>query len=294
MRRSLLIPGLMLALACGAAQAVTVPDDRGRELTLERPATRIVSLAPNLTELLFEAGAGERLIGAVAYSDFPDAAQRIPRIGEASRLNIEEILELKPDLVVAWKTGNNREDYEKLERLGLKVYVLEPDRIARIPNIIEDLGRLTGTEGAADAAADTFRTRYADLQRRYAGRTSVRVFYQIWERPLMTINGAHFISDVLRQCGGENIFASLPLLAPTVDIEAVIASDPQAILINASAGDPDNWRRWPTVTAARLGNLFTIHDDLISRPTSRLLDGMEQLCDILNTARIRLGADTRQ
>lgn len=294
MRCFLLIPGLMLALACGASQAITVPDDRGRELTLERPATRIVSLAPNLTELLFEAGAGEKLIGAVAYSDFPDAAQRIPRIGEASRLNIEEILDLKPDLVVAWKTGNNREDYEKLERLGLKVYVLEPDRIARIPNIIEDLGRLTGTETVADAAADTFRVKYADLQRRYAGRTPVRVFYQIWERPLMTINGAHFISDALRQCGGENIFASLPLLAPTVDIEAVIASDPQAILINASAGDPDNWRRWPTVTAARLGNLFTIHDDLISRPTSRLLDGMEQLCDILNTARIRLGADARQ
>lgn len=189
--------------------------------------------------------------------------------------------------------GNNREDYEKLERLGLKVYVLEPERIARIPNIIEDLGRLTGTEEAADAAADAFRVKYADLQRRYAGRTPVRVFYQIWERPLMTINGAHFISDVLRQCGGENVFASLPLLAPTVDIEAVIASDPQAILINASAGDPDNWRRWPTVTAARLGNIFTIHDDLISRPTSRLLDGMEQLCDILNTARTRLGSSAR-
>ncbi len=293
MRRLSLIPALMLALARGVAQAVTVPDDRGRELTLERPAARIVSLAPNLTELLFEAGAGDRLIGAVAYSDFPDAAQRVPRIGEASRLNIEQILALKPDLVVAWKTGNNREDYEKLERLGLKVYVLEPERIARIPNIIEDLGRLTGTEEAADAAADAFRVKYADLQRRYAGRTPVRVFYQIWERPLMTINGAHFISDVLRQCGGENVFASLPLLAPTVDIEAVIASDPQAILINASAGDPDNWRRWPTVTAARLGNIFTIHDDLISRPTSRLLDGMEQLCDILNTARTRLGAGAR-
>ncbi len=294
MKRLLLTQSLILILACGAAHAITVQDDRGHELTLEQPAARIVSLAPNLTELLFEAGAGEKLIGAVAYSDFPDAARRIPRIGEASRLNIEEILALKPDLIVAWKTGNNREDYEKLEKIGLKVYVLEPDRLVRIPNIIEDLGRLTGTENIADAAADDFRGRYADLQRRYAGRTPVRVFYQIWEWPLMTINGAHFISDVLLQCGGENIFASLPLLAPTVDLEAVIASDPQAILINASAGNPDNWRRWPTVTAARLGNLFTIHDDLISRPTSRLLDGMEQLCDILNTARVRLGADARQ
>ncbi|MGE0371194.1 MAG: cobalamin-binding protein [Gammaproteobacteria bacterium] len=285
---------LPLALLCGTAQAVTLTDDRGKELTLEQPAARIVSLAPNLTELLFEAGAGDRLIGAVAYSDFPDAARRVPRIGEASRLNIEEILTLKPDLVVAWKTGNNREDYEKLERLGLKVYVLEPDRIARIPNIIEDLGRLTGTGDVADRAADAFRVRYADLQRRYAGRTPVTVFYQIWERPLMTINGTHFISDVLRQCGGKNVFDSLPLLAPAVDLEAVIATDPQAILINASAGDPDNWRRWPTVTAARLGNIFIIHDDLISRPTSRLLDGMEQLCDILNTARIRLSNDPRQ
>lgn len=286
---------LMLALACGAAaQAVTLTDDRGREFTLEQPAARIVSLAPNLTELLFEAGAGGRLIGAVAYSDYPAAARGVPRIGEAARLDIEQILELKPDLVVAWKSGNNREDYERLERLGLKVYVVELDTIARIPDKIEDLGRLTGTSEVARISAGEFRDRFDTLSRQYSGRKRVSVFYQIWEQPLMTINGAHFISDVLRQCGGENVFASLPLLAPTVDLEAVIATDPQVILINASAGSPDNWRRWPTVTAARLGNLFAIHDDLISRPTSRLLDGMEQLCGILDTARMRLRNDVRR
>jgi iron complex transport system substrate-binding protein len=275
-------------------QAVTLTDDRGQELSLEKPARSIVSLAPNLTELLFEAGAGDRLVGAVAYSDFPDAAQRIPRIGEAARLDTEQILALKPDLVVAWKTGNNREDYERLERLGLKVYVVELDAIARIPDKIEDLGLLADTEEAAQISAAAFRGRLATLQRHYAGRKRVSVFYQIWEQPLMTINGEHFISDVLRECGGENVFAKLALLAPTVDLEAVIAADPQVILINASAGSPDNWRRWPTVTAARLGNLFTIHDDLISRPTSRLLDGMEQLCGILDTARMRLRNDARR
>jgi iron complex transport system substrate-binding protein len=280
---------LILALACGGcAQAVTLMDDRGRELTLKQPATRIISLAPNLTELLFEAGAGDRLVGAVAYSDYPAAAQQVPRVGEAARIDTEQILELKPDLVVAWKTGNNREDYERLERLGLKVYIVELDAIARIPGKIEDLGRLAGTEEAARISAEAFRDRFDTLQRHYAGRRQVSVFYQIWERPLMTINGSHFISDVLRQCGGENVFATLTLLAPTVDLEAVIAADPQVILINDSAGSPDNWSRWPAVSAARLGNLFTIHDDLISRPTSRLLDGMEQLCSILDTARKRI------
>lgn len=278
---------------CMDAQAVTLTDDRGHELTLEKPATRIVSLAPNLTELLFEAGAGDHLVGAVAYSDYPAAAKRVPRIGEAARLDTEQILALKPNLVVAWKTGNNREDYERLERLGLEVYVVELEKIARIPDKIEDLGRLAGTQEVAQASAAAFRARFETLTRHYAGRKRVSVFYQIWEQPLMTINGTHFISDVLRQCGGENVFAKLALLAPTVDLEAVIAADPQVILVNASAGTPDHWRRWPAVTAARLGNLFTIHDDLISRPTSRLLDGMEQLCGILDTARSRLYGSER-
>lgn len=282
----------LLTLWCSAGvHAVTLTDDRGHEVTLEQPAARIISLAPNLTELLFEAGAGDRLIGAVAYSDYPTAAQRVPRIGEASRLDIERILTLKPDLIVAWKTGNNREDYDRLERLGLTVYVVELDVIARIPDKIEDLGRLTDTSAAAKISADAFRTRFDVLQKRYAGRERVSVFYQIWEQPLMTVNGVHFISDALRLCGGENIFSALDLLAPTVDLEAVIAADPQVILINTSAGSMDNWRRWPTVTAARLDNLFAISDDLISRPTSRLLDGMEQLCDILDTARARIHAD---
>jgi iron complex transport system substrate-binding protein len=274
-----------------AAQAVTLTDDSGQQITLDSPATRIVSLAPNLTELLFEAGAGDRLIGAVAYSDYPPAAKKIPLIGEAARLDIERIIGLKPDLVVAWKTGNNREDYERLERLGLRVYVVELGEIARVPDKIEDLGRLTGTSAAAQRSAAAFRTRYAALRQRYAGRAPVSVFYQIWERPLMTINGKHFISDVLRLCGGENVFASLGLLAPTVDMEAVIAADPQVILITTTAGSLDEWRRWPTVTAARLDNLYTIPDDLISRPTSRLLDGTEQLCGILDTARDRIRAN---
>jgi iron complex transport system substrate-binding protein len=282
---------LLLCLAWGMdARAVTLTDDSGQKLTLDKPAARIVSLAPNLTELLFEAGAGDRLIGVVAYSDYPPAAKKIPLIGEASHLDTERIVALKPDLVIAWKTGNNRTDYERLARLGLKVYVVELGEIARIPDKIEDLGRLTGTAEAAQRSANAFRTRYTALRQRYAGREPVSVFYQIWERPLMTVNGKHFISDVLRQCGGENVFASLVLLAPTVDMEAVIAADPQVILITTTAGSVDEWRRWPTVTAARLDNLYTIPDDLISRPTSRLLDGMEQLCGILDTARERIHA----
>jgi len=280
---------LLLALGGGAAQAaVTLTDDRGREIALDGPATRIVSLAPNLTELLFDAGAGNRLVGAVKYSDYPAPARDVPRIGEASRLDVERIVELKPDLVLAWKTGNSRTDYERLEQLGLKVYVVELDTLARIPDKIEDLGRLAGTPEPAQAAAAAFRQRYETLRRHYAGLHRVSVFYQIWEQPLMTVNGTHFISDVLRQCGGENIFASLPLLAPTVDLEAVLAANPQVVIVNAAGGTPDYWRRWPTIAAARFGNLFSINDDLISRPTSRLLDGMEQVCGILESARLRL------
>lgn len=281
---------ILLSLCSAGVHAVTLTDDRGRVLTLERPAERIVSLAPNLTELLFEAGAGDRLVGAVAYSDYPPAARRLPRVGEAGRIDIERIVVLQPDLVVAWKTGNSREDYERLDRLGLKVYVVELATIARIPDGIEDLGRLTGTSGAAEASAAAFRRRLDALQRRYAGREGVSVFYQIWEQPLMTVSGAHFISDALRLCGGENIFAALGQLAPSVALEAVIAADPQVVLINASAGTVDAWRRWRDMAAVRLDNLYTIDDDLISRPAPRLLDGVERLCEILDTARGRIRA----
>jgi iron complex transport system substrate-binding protein len=280
------------AVTAHAAAAITVSDARGNELTLERPAARIVSLAPHVTELLYAAGAGDRLIAAVEFSDYPPAARELPRVGNSSRLDVERLLALAPDLIIAWKTGNDRADIARLERLGLPVYVTEIAAISEIPGQILMLGRLAGSEEVAAPTAAQLRARLDALADEYGDREPVTVFYQIWERPLMTVNGRSFISDSIRLCGGRNVFDILEPIAPTVSVEAVIAADPQVIVNSAS--DENNeaqlaaWRRWTTISAVRHGNLFGIPSDLIARPTSRIVEGVERLCRLLDTARERL------
>lgn len=271
--------------------AVSEIDARGRTLTLERPAARIVSLAPHVTELLYAAGAGDRVVAAVEFSNYPEEARRLPRVGNSSRLDIERLLALAPDLVIGWQTGNDAGDIARLERLGLRVYVTETGKVGDIPDDVETMGRLAGTEAAARLAAGELRDRLRDLERRYAGREPVTVFYQIWERPLMTVNGRHFISDSIRLCGGRNVFAALEPIAPTVSVEAVIAAGPQVIVNSSSSEDNQAqlaaWRRWTTIAAVRADNLFSVPPDLIARPTSRIVEGVEILCRALDTARER-------
>lgn len=282
---------LIALLAAPAFAEVRVSDDLGQTVVLAQPARRIVSLAPHVTEMLFAAGAGDRVVGAVQYSDYPEAAQRIPRVGGYTSLDLEAIVASRPDLVVAWKSGNRAPQVEKLRELGLAVYVTEPRRIEDVPTDIERLGLLAGTAATARKAAAAFRAHHDALRRRYAARPPVDVFYQIWDRPLMTVNGEHLISDVLRLCGGRNVFASLSVLAPKVDVEAVLAADPEAIVASGMGeARPEwlgDWRRWPQLRAVRHDNLFFIPPELIQRHTPRILDGAERLCAALEQARAR-------
>ncbi len=283
---------LLAALfAVPAFAEVRVTDDLGQTVVLAQSARRIVSLAPHVTEMLFAAGAGAHIVGAVQYSDYPEAAQRIPRVGGYTSLDLETIVALRPDLIVAWKSGNPAPQVEKLHELGFAVYVTEPRHIEDVPTDIERLGLLAGTAATAQKAAAAFRAHHDALRRRYAGRPPVDVFYQIWDRPLMTVNGEHLISDVLRLCGGRNVFASLPVLAPKVDAEAVLAADPEAIVASGMGeARPEwlgDWRRWPQLRAVRHDNLFFIPPDLIQRHTPRILDGAERLCAALEQARTR-------
>lgn len=283
---------LALALACAPAlAAIAVVDDSGRTVTLAQPARRIITLAPHIVELLFAAGAGGQVVGAVHYSDFPEEAKRIPRIGDSAQLDLERIVALKPDLIVIWLHGNAQRQLDKLLKLGIPVYYNEPRGLADIARSIEQFGRLAGSEAVAGPAARAFAAREAQLRARYAGRSTVRVFYQIWERPLMTINGEHMISDMLKLCGGENVFAGLKQLVPVISTEAVLAADPEAIggasaEVNTS-GRLDNWKKWPRIRAVARDNLFVIHSDLISRTAPRILDGAQQMCEQLDAARAR-------
>jgi len=280
---------LLLLGVAGVRAEVSVSDDTGREVRLARPAQRIVSLAPHITELLFSAGAGDRLVGAVDFSDWPPAAKQLPRVGAYNAVDMERILALRPDLVVAWASGNPPALIERLRGLGLTVFLSEPRELEDVAGNLERLGRLAGTEATAQAAADAFRRRLQALRERYSARAPVSVFYQIWFRPLMTVNGEHLISKVIRLCGGRNVFADLPALVPKLDMEAVLAADPQAIVAGVrEPGDEAwqaDWRRWPQLRAVREGHLISLPADLMQRHTVRILDGAGQLCAALERVR---------
>ena len=280
---------LLLLAACGRAFAVTVLDDSGREVHLDAPAQRIISLAPHITELLYAAGAGNRIVGTVRYSDYPAAARGIPRLGDTYDLDMERLVSLAPDLIIVWRSGTRQALIDAVRQLGVPVYLSEPSSLAGIAADIRRFGALAGTRAAADRAGDRFLQHLAALHRRYAGRSPVRVFYQFWQKPIYTVSGAHFVSRVISLCGGVNVFADLPALTPRVGREAVLAADP-AVIIASGAGSTtppwlDAWRKWPQIRAVRNDQLYAIPPDLLLRPTPRLLDGADRMCRDIDLAR---------
>lgn len=269
--------------------AVSVVDDANRTVTLPAPAQRIVSLAPHATELLFAAGAGSHVVGVSEYSNYPPAAKRITSIGGSAALDLERIVTLKPDLVVAWKSGNSPAQIEQLRALHIPVFESEPRNFETVAASLERLGQLAGTAAAGRTAAQMFRTRLTALAATYQHRSPVRVFLQIWRQPLMTLNNDHMASAVIRLCGGENVFGQLPQIAPTVSIESVLQENPEAIIVTANGNEDirSAWRRFPDLTAVVRGNLFPINVDWLTRGGPRILDGAETLCKQLDLARQR-------
>ena len=291
--------GLAVAPALGHASTIPVPaavaieltDDAGNHIRLERPAQRIVSLAPHITELLFAAGAGAQVVGVVAYSDFPPEATTLPQVGGYSKVDLEAVASLRPDLVVAWSSGNRNAHLDRLRALGIQVFLNEPRSLDDVARSLEQFGELAGSTEVAGAAAQRFRTRHASLSARYRERAPVRTFYQIWDRPLMTINDEHLIADVIRLCGGRNVFGTLGPLSPTIGVEAVLAANPEAI-VASGMGEArpqwlDQWKRWPDLAANAHGNLFFIAPNIIQRHTPRILDGASQLSEQLESVRVK-------
>ena len=288
---ALLTGSYLLLAATLAAAEVCVTDDLDREVCLAAPAERIVALSPGITELLFAAGAGSRVVGTTSFSDYPPAAGDIPRIGSYKRLDLEALLAAEPDLVVAWISGNPGEQVERLETLGIPLFWSEQRNFDAIASSLVRYGRLAGTETVAEAAAAEFRRGVAELRARHADAAPVPVFYQIWEAPLMTVNGEHLISRAFDVCAARNIFAALPRLTPRIDVESVLDRDPEAILAggmgeqNADWLDP--WRAYPALRANATGNLFFVPPSSLQRPTPRILDGIRLICEHMETVRDR-------
>jgi iron complex transport system substrate-binding protein len=272
-----------------AAQSVSVTDDRGKAVTLARPAQRIVALAPSLAEMAHAAGAGARLVGVSRHSDFPPAVRGLPQVGDAVRVDFERIAALKPDLVLAWRSGNSAADVERLEQLGFPAYASEPRRLADIARQLRAIGTLAGTQAAADKAASEFERGVDALLFDYSFKRRIRVFYEVWRKPLMTVGGTHLISEIISTCGGENVFSGLAQLTPTIGAEALIAAKPQAIIGGGSAsGSAEAYLREAREQALlplKGVPVFYVDPDLVQRPTPRILEGAKAICSALEQVR---------
>ena len=291
-RRPFIIAALFAMLIVGPtplSAAVSVLDDEGTLVELPKVAMRVISLAPSLTELLFAAGAGSNIVGVVEYSDFPEAARAIPVVGRHDLLDMERILQLNPDLIVAWQSGNPRASVARLRELGFAVYIAEPKRLDSIPSHLERLATLTGTETVGDLAAREFRDHLTLLADTYKNKSPVSVFYQVWDLPLISAGGNELINDIIELCGGRNIFADITLVAPKVSIEAVLARNPEAIIASGMDIERpewlDDWKNWPTVTAVHNDNLFFVPPELLQRHTPRALLGASMMCNQIAQAR---------
>ena len=285
------LPLVWLLAAASAFARVSALDSEGRRVELERPAQRIVSLAPHATEQLFAAGAGAKLVAVSEYSDYPEEAKRLPQVASSAGVNIEALLALKPDLVVAWRLEATAASLARLESLGLPVFYDEPRRLAQIPDSIEALGELAGTAETARGLAASLRAELSRLKAQYGSRPAVSVFYQISQRPLMTLGGRQFVSDAIELCGGRNVFADSPLMAPQVNVEAVLAADPDAI-ITARADPSDRswqafWRAFSGMRAVRADNLYAVPMNEMHRHGPRAIGATALLCGYIDEARLK-------
>lgn len=294
-RRNCLLAGfacLNLAAAPLALADIRVQDDAGRTVRLEQPAQRIVSLAPHVTELLFAAGAGNKLAAVTDYSDYPEAAKKIPSIGNIFALDLERLLAIKPDLIVIWGTGNARVLAEKLRGHHLVVYESEPRNYEMIASSIEKLGKLAGSEKEAQQFSSDFRQRLQKLRQTYQlapDTPAVGVFYQMIQRPLMTPNDQHMISAAIRLCGGKNVFGHLKDFSATISQEAVLAANPDMLLTSGENTESlASWKQFSMLNAVRKQQMYAIKGDWLNRSGPRILDATEALCQHISTARKKM------
>ena len=282
---------LLLSMSQLVCAEIRLLDDNGDELVLAQPAQRIISLAPNITEVLFHIGAGAQIVGADEYSNYPEAAKQIQRVNNHAAANYELILSLKPDLVIAWQSGNGDKIIDPLRKLGFPVFVIETREIDQIPALFLRFGQLSGHEAIAQQRIDEFTQRLHGLRNAQTGKSVVRTFYQIWHEPLITLNGQHMVSDIIRLCGGVNVFADAIPLVPYINIESVVAADPEVIITGGSEQDQpdwlDRWQQWAGISAVQHQHIYAIPSDLMQRHSDRILEGAEMMCNYFDQVRSR-------
>lgn len=287
---SVILLGLFIS-AFAVSAPIEITDDAGNVITMQKTAQRIVSLAPHITEVLFAAGAGNRIIGTVSYSDYPEAAKAIPLVGSYNQVNFEQILALNPDLIIGWYSGNSTETIEKLATLNITVYLSEPKTLPSIAKNIRQFGKLAATQNIANQAAAAFEQKHDALRAEHANKPPIRIFYQVWEDPLYTLGGGHFSSDMYALCGGINVFGDLTEPSPIVSVEAIVSRDPQVMLTGGHHGKrsiqdwQQKWQNWGSIGAVKNNMMFFIDQDIYTRSSPRTVEAAEDLCALLDQAR---------
>jgi len=306
-RKALLALWVTAIAACSAAPAGsvqpqsraplrTVRDDLGSAVEVGPAPLRIVSLTPGATEMLFAAGGGGQLIATVQYSSEPAAARAVPRIGDVATIDMERLVALRPQVVIAWPAGGNPAQRAKIAALGIPLYQQQVARLADLPGSLRRLGTLAGTEPVAEQSAAALEARLGALERTYSAAIPPQqrptVLLQVWNRPIYTVGGRHLMSDALALCGARNVFADLPEPGPLVDTEAVIARNPDIILAAAPTGEGAtwvaDWQRFPGLAAVRNHRVVAFENQALSRLGPSVLDATEELCRTI--ARVSRGS----
>ena len=259
------------------------------EVQLNKPAQRIIALSPHSVELLYAIGAGDRIVGTVDYADYPKEALKIKRIGSYAGIQIEQVLALKPDLIIAWKSGNKSADLAKLESLGLNVFYTHPKNISQISGDLKILGEMTGLQDNAKKIIDLLAVKYKKIKDQYSSKKPVNIFYQLWHDPLTSVGANNWIESLISDCGGANIFNDSKAPYPLISFESVLVKNPEVIIIPHHSGSAEvkseMWKKWPEITAVKKQRVFTLNGDLLHRFTPRALDGLKLLCEKIDEGR---------
>jgi iron complex transport system substrate-binding protein len=274
-------------ITASTAAPISLEDDLGRKVELAAPAKRIVTLAPFLTELVYTVGAGDRIVGVSAFSDYPREARGRPVVSSAAGFDVERIAALNPDLVLAWQDSARPQDIERLTRMGAAVFVARSRTLRDPPRNLAAIGMLTAVEVSRPVTAYVLKLQ--EVRRRYRDRPALRAFLEVWHQPLTTIAGRHFMNEALEICGARNVFEDLEGVAPHVSWEELYRRDPQVVVGASSAATRDefraNWRSRDTLEAVRQGRLVWVQADRIQRLTARTPDGVAELCEAIDRVR---------
>jgi vitamin B12 transport system substrate-binding protein len=254
-------------------------------------AQRIVALSPHSVELLYALGIGDRILATTDYADYPQAAKKIERVGGYHGVLAERILELNPDLIVAWEGGNKSGDLDKLESLGLPVYRTETKKLRDIAMEITMLGALTGTQKKAKFLVDKFHQDLDSLTEENKQKTKVSFFYQLWSSPIRTISVGSWINEMLTICGGSNIISNPDVDYPQISLETVLLNKPQAIIIPSAHGHDNGelsglkWTDWPEIPAVKNQHIYRINGDILHRFSLRVVEAIETICSTFDRVR---------